>query len=262
MSTRTKRALPRLFLAVTTLSFVAVANAMELRVDGSQLIATGRVTGDEFVTVRDAVGRNPQIDTIVFANSPGGDVWTAIHLANWIRGRKLSTVVHGGCLSACALLFLAGADRRFSTHPGSVLGFNGPTSSGLFDNGKFSYQSAWSLITHMMKYTDGKGDREFFKAIVYMSADYPRSATYFMNPGMPTRHGASVFTCKRDEPKKDRLAHCEKLADRAADKLGIVTTLETVAVSLPGAANPSGAAKTKATPDTEAAAGSGHDPEQ
>ena len=113
----------------------ALAHAMEFRIDGETIHATGVIeTGDaaEFTT-RIA----PRIDgpfwTVTF-DSPGGSLIEGMRLGEVIHDVFAGTLVESGrdCLSACAIAFLGG--RAFGTYahvvrreiePGSRLGYHG-----------------------------------------------------------------------------------------------------------------------------------------
>jgi hypothetical protein len=71
------------------------------------------------------IDHGPAIDTVI-VDSPGGDVSSAVDIANLIHRRKLNIVVDGRCFSACAnYLFPAGHSK--SLRPQSFLGIHNRT---------------------------------------------------------------------------------------------------------------------------------------
>ena len=88
------------------------AQAMTLEVVGNQVFATGPV-GDDLPRFEAALAQ-PGIDTVVFVNSPGGDLWTGLRVGHLIAGKGLNTVIAGTCVSACSIMFMGGKERRFA----------------------------------------------------------------------------------------------------------------------------------------------------
>jgi hypothetical protein len=101
--------------------------AMTLEVVENKLFATGPVGGNDFNQFKDAF-ENSQIDTVVFVNSPGGDLWTGLIVGRMIADKGYQTVTVGSCISACSIMFMGGRDRRFgdSLRPAfNVIGIHG-----------------------------------------------------------------------------------------------------------------------------------------
>lgn len=88
------------------------AAAMTLERRGPLLFAGGEV-GNDLVRFEQALSSGA-VETVVFGNSPGGDLWTAIRIGRLIADRGLRTVAAGRCLSACAIMFVGGRERRFA----------------------------------------------------------------------------------------------------------------------------------------------------
>ena len=94
-------------------SFCAVAGqAMTVEVRGNVVFATGPVQDD--LAQFEAAFDKPGVDTVVFVNSPGGDLWTGLRVGRLIASRGFNTVAAGSCISACSIMFMGGKQRSFS----------------------------------------------------------------------------------------------------------------------------------------------------
>ena len=104
----------KFFLAVLAgLAFAVTAQAMTVEVHGNQIFATGRVDGDDFGRFETALS-TAGVDTVVFVNSPGGDLRNGLRIARLIVAKGLNTVAAGYCISSCAIMFMGGKQRSFS----------------------------------------------------------------------------------------------------------------------------------------------------
>ena len=88
-----------------------------------------RMTGDieqgdaeRFRTLLATLDKRGLVIARIFLDSPGGDSWTALALANAVRERRLATVIgaDGYCASACVAMFAGGVKR--TVFPDSILG--------------------------------------------------------------------------------------------------------------------------------------------
>ena len=99
-------------VAILSGVLAASATAMTLEVQGNAVFATGPVV-DDLARFEQALA-TPGVDTVVFVNSPGGDLWTGLRVGRLIAKRGLRTVIAGNCLSACSIMFMGGRERRFA----------------------------------------------------------------------------------------------------------------------------------------------------
>jgi PQQ-dependent catabolism-associated CXXCW motif protein len=90
----------------------ASAGAMTIEVQGTAIFASGPVV-DDALRFEQALA-TPGVDTVVFVNSPGGDLWTGLRVGRLIAERGLRTVTAGQCVSACSIMFMGGRERRFA----------------------------------------------------------------------------------------------------------------------------------------------------
>ncbi len=101
-----------LIAAALLLLNIGPSIAMDLVIDANRVFASGPI-GEDLRKFEEALAK-PEIDTIVFLDSPGGDLWTGLKVGRLIADKKLKTVIGGRCVSACALMFLGGTERTFS----------------------------------------------------------------------------------------------------------------------------------------------------
>ncbi|MEQ1657336.1 MAG: rhodanese-like domain-containing protein [Hylemonella sp.] len=102
--------------SLTLLVFLAALHggtgAMTIETHGNTIYASGPVGND--LLKFEAAFANRAVDTVVFVNSPGGDLWTGLRIGNLIADRGYKTVIAGNCVSACSIMFMGGRERRFS----------------------------------------------------------------------------------------------------------------------------------------------------
>lgn len=120
------------------------ANYLDLgfkRLDGQEITASPTYTTDEYGiyidgSITDGAAKRFQkhvgdkgrsLDT-VYLNSVGGVIEEAIAIGEYIRKKRLNTVINGECSSACTLIFLYGKNRIMPT--GSTLGFHASSFAG------------------------------------------------------------------------------------------------------------------------------------
>jgi hypothetical protein len=102
----------RISALLSSLYFALAAQAMTVQVQGNVVFATGPVEDD--LAKFEAAFEKPDIDTVAFVNSPGGDLWTGLRVGRLIASRGFSTVAAGSCVSACSIMFMGGKQRSFS----------------------------------------------------------------------------------------------------------------------------------------------------
>lgn len=88
------------------------AASMTVERQGDTVFASGPVT-DDLLAFERALGEGP-VRRVVFVESPGGDLWTGLRVGRLLAERGVDTVVAGSCISACAIMFLGGRERRFA----------------------------------------------------------------------------------------------------------------------------------------------------
>ena len=104
--------------ALGTLAFADNADAMNVHVNGTQVILSGDVKYSDLYVLADTIDRLRQqgrsIDTLVMRNSNGGSVYAGYNIGDFARRNGLTTVVSGYCISACSMMFVGGQERAFA----------------------------------------------------------------------------------------------------------------------------------------------------
>jgi hypothetical protein len=88
---------------------------------GNAIHINGHIGSGATARLRDLLGRNPEVKTIILS-SGGGQVIEGMGIAALIRKKKLDTHVEAVCSSACTLAFLGGTNRSLS--PAAQVGFH------------------------------------------------------------------------------------------------------------------------------------------
>lgn len=168
----------------------------------------GEITPGLALAFKDAADQAPAVDTVI-VDSPGGDMSSAIDIANLIYRRKLNIVIDGRCFSACAnYLFPAGNVK--SARPHSFLGIHNRTYNYLDGNtvkhttrldeiqaaGKKVAPKEYALIIERLR----KKESEFITQVNYSNSLDQAFSTYMRHrdlalamPAAATRTG----TCPR-----------------------------------------------------------------
>ena len=227
MSYRIKRQTGLALLLALLLSGLSSfgAQAMTLVVQGTTLFAGGPVE-DDFQKFEDAFDKNA-IERVVFVNSPGGNLWDGLQIANLIAAKHVKTVAAGYCASACGIMFMAGQSRTFSDAFAPALTVIG--IHGAFD--KVTMKPVYRLSTQIFalyKYQMG----EHFNADVINKALYEMDDTgallrvfdAYRFPKQAPFHCRSAQTARKD---------CTEFKDFDAYSLGVVTDVTLTHVDLP-----------------------------
>lgn len=113
-----------LLTAIMAFSFIGSANSavVSIHIKTCSMVVNGefdKATYTEFVSVYNAFGTDKALQSCsgkvsaVLLNSGGGDVEAAIKIGEFIRSKRLSTIVssQSSCASACVLTLLGGVER-------------------------------------------------------------------------------------------------------------------------------------------------------
>jgi len=199
--------------------------AMDLTVNGQQVILSGPVVGNEPARLADALSQVPGIDTVILRSSRGGDAPAGYRVGELIRVKGLRTAVSGYCYSSCSRMFLGGKTRYFTDDylpEYTDIGFHGHYDS----DGRLVPELVrrLGLKNWIIQYSDGKAD----PALVERWINIPRSRgmTHFYHPGLLNRHGVSAFMCQGTETTA-QVFDCEPIQNTALD-LGVITSLDIV----------------------------------
>jgi hypothetical protein len=199
--------------------------AMDLTVNGQQVILSGPVVGNEAARLADALSQVPGIDTVILRNSRGGNAPAGYRVGELIRVKGLRTAVSGYCYSSCSRMFLGGKNRYFTDdYPPehTNIGFHGHYDS----NGRLAPELVHrlGLKNWIVQYSDGKADPALVER--WINIPVSRGMTHFYHPRLLNRHGVSTFMCQGTETTA-QVFDCEAIPNTALD-LGVITSLDIV----------------------------------
>lgn len=205
----------------------ATAQGMTLQVVGSQLFATGPVV-DDLRKFEEALAQ-PGLHTVVFVNSPGGDLWTGLRVGRLIASKGLNTVIAGSCVSACSIMFMGGKERRFTDalRPNlTYIGIHGAHNSATKQVDPALQPQIYAFYKNYM------GDK--FNADVINRALYDmEDAGSLLRVFDPVRSAQTLpFHCRSFQTIRDQ---CTRLTGVTAETMGIVTHTDLVKLELPAA---------------------------
>jgi rhodanese-related sulfurtransferase len=201
------------------------AQAMTVATQDEFVFATGYLNND--LKLFEEAFANPKVTTVVFVNSPGGDLWTGLRVGRLIREKKLNTVIAGYCNSACSIMFMGGKERRFASnlpHNLTSIGIH-----GAHDN--LTNAVIPSLQPQMYAfYKEQVGEAfnaEVFNQALYQMDDAEALLHIF---DMARQPEISPYHCRSKQTPKDKCTHFEGLN---ALNLGIITDTKLVTPNIP-----------------------------
>ena len=206
------------------------AAAMTMTVAGDQLIATGKVVPDDVARFRALLDANPNLKTVVLWNSPGGAAVANDAITAMIEEHRLDTVVAGYCVSACAMIFLAGTNRAFGDlepMASTSLGFHASYARG----GELAPERRLqSLKARVLERTGGKIDPALVERWLHLSDE--RNTIRFRYPGEGTSTATATYFCPLGRfPNTGNYASCEAIPKTDALSAGIITSAAIVHVN-------------------------------
>lgn len=224
--TTVRRALAALLLTGLALGLAPSAGAAEIVVAGNQVLLTGRIEPESYHRFRQAIERSETpVDTVILRGSPGGTVASAESIMTVIWNRGMTTAISGPCSSACAVIFLAGRQRRFTEEQPATrtyLMFHGCYLSDGFARGtiRWNHTCSQQIERTIRDYTDKRLDESLLKR--WIATQDNRGGAYFFDSRRLRRSdGVSAFFC--DGPETRKVEACEKLGGVDAYALGLVT---------------------------------------
>jgi len=200
----------------------STVSAMTMTVAGDQLILSGQIVPEDAARFASLVDANPNLKTVVLWDSPGGAAGANDAITAVIEAHNLDTVVTGYCVSACAMVFLAGTNRFFGDrNPLSLtsLGFHANYVRG-GELGSDARRAA--LKQRVIDRTGGKIDPALVDRWLHLSD--PRNTIRFRYPNGTT---TSVFFCPLGRfPNEGRYDGCEAIRGTDALASGIITSTQ------------------------------------
>lgn len=212
-------------LATLALHMPISTQAMTIEVHGNQVFATGAVE-DDLRKFEDAFAK-PGVDTVVFVNSPGGDLWTGLRVGRLIANKGYKTVIAGSCVSACSIMFMGGKERQFSDafRPNQTfIGIHGAHDKDTKSINPAMQPQIFAFYKQHMN--------EKFNASVMNQALYDmEDAGSLLRVFDPVRGSkTSPYHCKSSQTPRDK---CSKFEGVDAANLGIITLPDLLKVNLP-----------------------------
>ncbi len=205
----------------------ATGHAMVVEAHGNTVYASGPVN-DDVRRFEEAFAKGG-ITTVVFVNSPGGDLYTGLRVGRLIADRGYNTVAAGSCISACSIMFMGGKERRFSDvfRPGQTfVGIHG------------AHDSATKQIIPVLQpqiyafYKLNMGDK--FNSSVMNQALYDmQDAGSLLRVYDPVRSPKTEpYHCVSSQTPRDK---CSVFKGMDASSLGVITHTDLVKLDLPAA---------------------------
>jgi hypothetical protein len=217
------------FLIAWLISFTLPAQSMEIGVQGDALIMSGPVVDGDLATVKKIIEANTAIKTAILRNSFGGHVATGYAVGELFREKGFTTVTSGYCISSCSRMFLGGVVRQFATNVGNDAAYVG--FHGHYDrNGNLLREMVdqRGLLDWIIKYTDGKANRDLVKQWIYL----PRNTDIyaFFHPTTPFSDQKTVRNCERYTRANGAPLRCPSI-DTDAIIEGVITTTDRFDIS-------------------------------
>ncbi len=210
------------------------ASAMTVEVHGERIFATGPIGEEGDLQKFSAALATPGVTEIVLVNSPGGQLRVAMSIARLIVPLNLRTLVVGRCMSACSILFMAGAKRQFASGVNpqmTMVGFHGA-------HRRSTREVDPALQPQMYAYYKQRFGASFNEVLMSQALYGITDADGFLRVREMQRNNENLrvpFFCPAGStPRKDCISH----EGKDALSLGVVTAAETVALALPDAFKP------------------------
>ncbi len=222
----------RAYLSVFWILLSFHAQGMTLEVQGHQLFATGPVGGDDWLKFNQSFA-DPAVDTVVLVNSPGGSLWDGLRISKVISDKGYNTVAAGFCNSACALIFMGGKERRFSSAFDPSTTYIGIHGAHSIDTGSLLTQANPEVYALLKTAMGDKFNARIMNTALYQMDD---GSALLVVPDNIRNPRAFPIHCKAGHAL---LKDCTRYQDTDALSLGVITHNDMVRLALPSAFQPS-----------------------
>lgn len=203
------------------------SQAMTVQKHGNMVFATGPVEDD--VRKFEEAFASGGVDTVVFVNSPGGDLWAGLRVGRMIADKGLKTVIAGSCISACSIMFMGGKERQFSDalRPNlTLIGIHGAHNK---DTKQVDPAMQPQIFAFYKQHMGERFNTEVMNQALYDMED-PGSLLRVFDAQRSAN--TAPFHCKSSQTARDK---CTKFEGKNALSLGIVTSASLVKLELPPA---------------------------
>jgi rhodanese-related sulfurtransferase len=212
-----------LFSILANLSIASYAMTIETR--GNTVFASGPVD-DDVRKFEDAFAAEG-VTTVVFVNSPGGDLWTGLRVGRMIASKGLNTVTAGTCISACSIMFMGGKERRFSDAFRPSLTYVGIHGAHNTATKQVNSQAQPQIYAFYKLNMGDKFNSEVMNKALYDMQD----AGSLLRVFDPVRSAKTApYHCVSSQTLRDK---CTKFPDIDAMSLGVVTHNDLAKIDLP-----------------------------
>jgi hypothetical protein len=194
---------------------------MTMDVRGDQIVMSGQVVASDASHFRSLLVAHPAVKTVVLTNSPGGSASANDAITAMIEQHHLKTVVGGYCVSACAMVFLAGASRAFGDLVATAdesLGFHGSYVKGQLKGAT----RLDALKARIMQRTDNKAPSALVDRWLHITND--KSSMRFRYPAAGAKGPLVYFCTVGTQANKGDFSGCDPVTGTDAYAAGIVTT--------------------------------------
>jgi rhodanese-related sulfurtransferase len=210
-------------LALLAMSFAVPAMTVEAH--GNMVFARGPVD-DDLRKFEEAFAKGG-IDTVVFVNSPGGDLWTGLRIGQLIADKGYKTVIAGYCVSACSIMYMGGKERRFSDAMRSNLTHIGIHGAHNKDTKQINPAMQPQIFAFYKQYMGDKFNSAIMNQALY---DMDDSGSLLIVRDAARSAHMDPFHCKSSQTPRDQ---CTKFPGQTAMSLGITTHADLVKLELP-----------------------------
>jgi hypothetical protein len=202
--------------------------SMEVSTHADVVLMSGDVLDGDLDKLKTQLQNNSNIKTVMLRNSLGGHVATGYAVGELLRQSGMTTVVSGYCNSSCSRMFLGGVVRQFAEDlPGQLtyVGFHGHyNSSGSLNE---ELVQKMGLLDWIVKYTDGKADRELVAK--WISFRRNTDIVAFFHPSAAFSDKLTVRNCERYTRSSGAPLRCPAINTDALAQ-GVITTLDRYAL--------------------------------
>lgn len=190
--------------------------AMKIEVQNNIVFASGHVDDDlnEFKQAFEKSG----VDTVVFVNSPGGDLWTGLRVGRLIAEKGFKTVIAGSCSSACSIMFMGGKERTFSDAFAPLQTYIGIHGAHKKDTKSVDPQLQPQIFAFYKQFMSDKFNAEIINIALYEMEDSGSMLRVFDAARLPKR---VTYQCKSFQSLR---ASCREFKDADVLNMGIVTS--------------------------------------
>ena len=215
------------------ISAVPLSHAINIQRVDNDVFISGDIVANDDVKLRAEFDAAP-VKRLILVNSRGGHLNASMNIARWLTTRGVTTLVAGPCLSACSIIFMAGQHRQYATgyEPRlTVVGIHGPSMPL---TGQLLPTHAAEMLAFYKERMGEKYDAELLRVALFEMKD-ASSFVLIREISRNSPRDRITLHCPTSSTPRWR---CTEYPRLDAYTLGLVTSVETVALDLPEAMRP------------------------